>query len=123
MTTTRIFKSSDYFQPTDDEPIRSVVTESKDATVVAWFIKPNQEISPHIHPYGQDTWTILSGTGKYYLDQTGTTKIIEVGDVIVAPIASVHGVFNHGKYPLVFILVVSPTDAGYEKVFLNGNDG
>jgi quercetin dioxygenase-like cupin family protein len=121
MTTTRIFQSSDFFQPTDGEPIRSVVTESKDATVVAWFIKPKQAILPHIHPHGQDTWTILSGTGKYYLDQSGATKLIQVGDVVVAPKASVHGVFNHGDQPLVFISVVSPAEAGYELVSLNGN--
>ena len=35
MSKTRIFDSSQFFQPTDGEPIRSVITESKDAVVVA----------------------------------------------------------------------------------------
>ncbi|MDM9379361.1 cupin domain-containing protein [Chlorogloeopsis sp. ULAP01] len=113
---TRIFNSSKFLQPTDGEPIRSVVTESKDAVVVAWYIKPGQEIAPHIHPHGQDTWTILSGKGKYYLDQAGTTKPIFAGDVVVAHNGCVHGVFNHDDEPLVFISVVSPADAGYELV-------
>lgn len=114
MSTTRIFNSSDFYQPTDGEPIRSVVTESKDAVVVTWYIKPGQKISPHIHPNGQDTWTILTGKGEYYLDHEGTAKAIAVGDVVVAPMGCVHGVFNNGDEPLVFISVVSPADAGYQ---------
>lgn len=116
MSTTRIFNSSKFLQPTDGEPIRSVVTESQDAVVVAWYIKPGQEISPHIHPHGQDTWTILSGKGEYFLDRSRTTKPIVAGDVVVAHIGCVHGVFNNGDEPLVFISVVSPADAGYEQV-------
>jgi quercetin dioxygenase-like cupin family protein len=114
----RIFKSSHFFQPTDEEPIRSVITESEDAVVVAWYINPGQEISAHLHPTGQDTWTILTGKGEYYLDQTGTTKSIMAGDVVVAHTGCVHGVFNNGDEPLVFISVVSPAEAGYQLVSL-----
>jgi quercetin dioxygenase-like cupin family protein len=116
MSTNRIFNSSKFLQPTDGEPIRSVVTESKDAVVVAWYIKPGQEIAAHIHPNGQDTWTILTGKGEYYLDRAGTKKAIVAGDVVVAHTGSVHGVFNNGNEPLVFISVVSPADAGYQLV-------
>lgn len=118
MSPTRIFNSSKFFQPTDEEPIRSVITESKDAVVVAWYIKPGQEVSPHIHPNGQDTWTILAGGGKYYLDGTGTMRAIAAGDVVIAPSGCVHGVFNDGDEPLVFISVVSPGDAGYQPTTL-----
>ena len=118
MSTTRIFNSSKFLQPTDGEPIRSVVTESKDAVVVAWCIKPGQEIPAHIHPHGQDSWTVLIGGGEYYLDKAGTTKPIVAGDVVVAHSGCVHGVFNNGDELLVFISVVSPADAGYEVVLL-----
>lgn len=120
MSTTRIFNSAQFFQPTDGEPIRSVVTESKDSVVVAWYIKPGQKILPHIHPHGQDTWTILSGVGEYYLDAAGTTKLIVTGDIVVAPTGCVHGVFNSGNEPLVFISVVSPAEAGYQLIELEG---
>jgi quercetin dioxygenase-like cupin family protein len=116
MSTIRIFKSAQFLQPVDGEPVRSVVTESQDAVVVAWYIKPGQEISAHLHPNGQDTWTILSGKGEYYLDQVGTTKPIVAGDVVIAHTGCVHGVFNNGDEPLVFISVVSPADAGYQLV-------
>lgn len=121
MSIPRIFNSSDFFQPTNGEPIRSIITESKDAVVVVWYIKPSQTIPAHIHPNGQDTWTVLAGEGEYYLDQAGKTKPIVAGDVVVAPIGSVHGVLNSGNEPLVFISVVSPADAGYQPVLLKGS--
>ncbi len=116
MSTPRIFDLSQFFQPSEGEPIRSVVTESQDAVIVAWYIQPEQEIPAHVHPNGQDTWTILTGKGEYYLDQAGTTTLIAAGDVVVAHAGCVHGVFNHGTEPLVFISVVSPATAGYQLV-------
>ncbi|ELS30523.1 MULTISPECIES: cupin domain-containing protein [Pseudanabaena] len=116
MSHQRIFQSSEFFQPTDREPIRSVITESPEAVIVAWYIQPNQEISPHIHPNGQDTWTILQGKGEYYLDPAGNTKAIFAGDVVVAYPNCVHGVFNNSNEPLIFISVVAPANAGYQLV-------
>jgi quercetin dioxygenase-like cupin family protein len=116
MDTSRIFSSSEFFQPTDGAPIRSVITESPESTIVAWYIQPQQEIPAHIHPHGQDTWTVLAGQGEYYVDQAGTTKSIVTGDVVIAPTGSVHGVFNHSDEPLIFISVVSPSTAGYQLV-------
>lgn len=116
MNAPRIFNSSDFFQPADGEPVRSVITESNDAVIVAWYIKPGQEIRAHVHPHGQDAWTILSGTGEYYLDSDRTTRTIKPGDVLVAHTGEVHGVLNNGALPLKFVSVVSPPDAGYQLV-------
>lgn len=33
-------------------------------------------IVPHVHPQGTDTWTILAGTGRYFLDSAGNTQEI-----------------------------------------------
>lgn len=122
MSESRIFDSSQFFQETDGEPIRSVVTESADAVVVAWYIKPDQKIHPHLHPHGQDTWTIISGKGEYYLDKTGTTQPITAGDIAIAHAGSVHGVFNNSNEPLVFISVVCPATAGYQLVDIEGTN-
>ena len=116
MSTTRSFDSAQFFQPSDEEPVRSVVTETKEAAVVAWYVKPGQTIPAHRHPHGQDTWTILSGAGDYYLDQAGTTMPIAAGTIVIAPIGCVHGVVNHGDVPLTFISVVAPAAAGYQLV-------
>jgi quercetin dioxygenase-like cupin family protein len=115
MSQMRIFNSTNFFQPTDaGEPIRSVITESPDAVIVAWYIQPGQKIAAHIHPHGQDTWTILSGQGEYFLDPMGNTQPIAAGDVVIAPIGALHGVVNPGPEPLQFISVVSPATAGYQ---------
>jgi quercetin dioxygenase-like cupin family protein len=116
MNTNRIFHSSKFFQPSEGEPIRSVITESPNAVIVAWYIQPGQEIAAHIHPQGQDTWNILSGRGDYYLDHTGNKQSIKMGDVVIASPGDVHGVFNSGNESLVFISVVSPLNAGYQLI-------
>ncbi|MGF1604657.1 MAG: cupin domain-containing protein [Thermosynechococcaceae cyanobacterium] len=114
MSSPRVFPSSAFLMPTDDEPIRSVVTESAHAVVVAWYIQAGQQVLPHIHPQGQDTWTILQGQGQYYLDPSGTQQPIVAGDIVVAPMGCTHGVLNDDDQPLIFISVVTPADAGYQ---------
>ena len=84
--------------------------------MVAWHVNPGQRIAAHIHPQGQDTWTVLSGSGQYQLEQDGSTQTIFQGSVVVAPVGCVHGVYNNTSEPLVFISVVSPAEAGYELV-------
>ena len=117
MTQQRIFSAAQYFQPTAiGEPIRSVVTQTADAAVVAWCVSPGQSLSAHVHPNGQDTWTVVSGSGIYVMDNTGSpasTRRITAGDIAVAPTGSVHGVTNDGSEPLHIIAVVSPAEAGF----------
>ncbi len=69
----RTFHVADHLQPHDGEPIRSVVHETADAAIIAWTVKPGQRISPHVHPSGQDSWTILAGEGDYQVDASGAT--------------------------------------------------
>lgn len=114
MNPTRIFPSAEFMQPSDGDPIRSVVVETPDSVVVAWHVKPGQRIAAHVHPAGQDTWTILSGQGEYQVEASGTSRPIKAGDVAVAYTGAVHGVYNNGTEPLRFISVVSPASAGYE---------
>jgi quercetin dioxygenase-like cupin family protein len=116
MSSNRIFHSSEFIQPSCGEPIRSVVTETAEAVVVAWHVKQGQRIAAHIHPSGQDTWTILSGSGEYQIEASGSSHLISAGDVVVAQAGCVHGVSNNGVEPLTFISVVSPANAGYELV-------
>jgi quercetin dioxygenase-like cupin family protein len=114
MSERRIFDSSEFLKPSTGEPIRSVVTESADAVVVAWHVAPGQSIAPHVHPAGQDVWTILSGKGRYIASVSGETRAVAAGDVAVATRGQVHGVINDGAEVLTFISVVAPIGAGYE---------
>ena len=118
MSPERLFKIADFLHPADGEPIRSVITESADSAVVAWYVKPGQDISAHVHPDGQDTWIILSGTGEYSISAKGESIAIAKGDVLVAHRREVHGVLNTGPEPLVFVSVVSPAASGFEPVSL-----
>jgi len=112
----RVFQSSDFLRPSDEEPIRSVIDQTNDAVVIAWCVKPQQRLHPHIHPNGQDTWIIQAGEGQYLMDQAGTTRLIKVGDVVVARAGQVHGVLSTGPEPLVFVSIVSPANAGFEPI-------
>lgn len=113
MSHQRVYKSSDYMQVSDGEPIRSVVVESEHSVIVAWHVEPGQTIAPHTHPEGQDTWTILSGHGQYQIDEDGNTVAVVPGDVVVARKGQVHGVLCTSSEPLRFISVVAPFEAGY----------
>lgn len=110
----RLFHADDHMQPSEGEPIRSVVASSVHSVIVAWHVAPGQEIAAHTHPHGQDTWTVLSGTGLYQVDAGGSTMAIVPGDVVVAEQGQVHGVRCVGSQPLRFISVVAPAEAGYE---------
>ncbi len=116
MTDQRLFKITDFEQPAQGEPVRSVVAQSDEATVVVWHVLPRQRIQAHTHPGGQDTWTIISGSGDYQLNESAETVAITAGDIVVAPTMAVHGVLNSGSQPLVFVSVVCPGNAGYAPV-------
>ena len=110
----RIYPVAAHLQPSDNEPVRSVVTETSDAVVVAWTVKPGQRIHPHVHPAGQDTWTVLQGVGQYQVDASGSTLLLQAGDIAVAPTGALHGLVNTGTEDFVFVSVVCPASAGYE---------
>ena len=136
----RFFRVEQHLQPNvDAAPIRSVVTLSPEAAVVAWTVAPGQRLPTHRHPRGQDTcakhlcsrsstlltekrvpfsgrWTVLQGVGEYVVDAEGTTRTIQTGDIVVARTGDVHGVLNTGDVPLVFVSLVTPSDAGHERL-------
>ncbi len=109
----RLYTISDFMKVSDLEPIRTVITESSDAVIVAWHLEPGQNIPLHTHPYGQDSWTVIKGRGDYFLDANGSIQKIKTGDVVVARKGEPHGAINSGVEPLEFISVVSPGNAGY----------
>jgi quercetin dioxygenase-like cupin family protein len=113
MNSQRVYKSSEHMQPSDGDPVRSVVLESEHSVIVAWHVAPGQRIAAHTHPDGQDTWTILSGHGQYQTDEQGGFVNVVAGDVVVARQGEVHGVVCTSPEPLRFISVVAPLEAGY----------
>ena len=109
----RLFQIAQFVQPSDGEPVRSVVQESAEAVVVVWYVRPGQEIAAHVHPHGQDTWTVLSGCADYYQGD-GVATALKVGEIAIAHPGQVHGAINRDAHePFVFVSVVAPGAAGY----------
>lgn len=111
----RIFAVADFIQPSPDLPIRSVLLETPDSVIVVWHAKPGQEIAAHVHPAGQDSWVVLTGSAEYY-QGAGVRRPLAKGQVAVARPGEVHGAINTGAEDFVFVSVVSSNTAGYAAV-------
>lgn len=111
-TESRIFSVDEYVRPSNGEPIRSVVLETNDSVVVVWHAYPRQEIAAHVHPHGQDTWTVISCEAKYY-QGNGVEIHLKAGDIAIAKPGQVHGAVNSGPGPFIFVSVVAPGSAGF----------
>ncbi|MBI5598994.1 MAG: cupin domain-containing protein [Deltaproteobacteria bacterium] len=108
----RIFSIAEFIRPSDGEPIRSVVLTTEESAVVVWHVRPGQEIAAHVHPGGQDTWTVISGMAEYY-QGGGVVTRLKAGEIAVARPGQVHGVRNSGPEPFIFVSVVASGNAGY----------
>ncbi|MBI5193714.1 MAG: cupin domain-containing protein [Nitrospirae bacterium] len=109
----RIFSIAEFTRPSIDKPIRSVIQETEESLVIVWHVGPGQEISAHVHPHGQDIWTVISGTAEYY-QGVGLSAHLKSGEIAIAEPGQVHGAMNTGSEPFIFISVVAPKNAGYE---------
>lgn len=108
----RIFSLAEFIRPSEGEPVRSVVQTTEESAVIVWHLRPGQEIAAHVHPRGQDTWTVISGTAGYY-QGSGIVSQLKAGDIAIAKQGQVHGVINSGTEPFVFVSVVAPGNPGY----------
>jgi quercetin dioxygenase-like cupin family protein len=89
------------------------VLETEDSAIVVWHAHPGQEISAHVHPHGQDTWTVVSGSADYY-QGGGVVAKLRAGDIAVAKPGQVHGALNTDpREPFIFVSVVAPGIAGF----------
>jgi quercetin dioxygenase-like cupin family protein len=108
----RIFPIAKFIRPSDAEPIRSPVLATEESAVIVWHLSPGQAIAAHVHPNGQDTWTVISGAAEYY-EGGGVAASLKAGDIVVAKPGQVHGARNSGSESFIFVSVVAPGNAGY----------
>lgn len=88
---------------------KATVTElciTEHGSIAVWGVRPGQEVTPHSHPDGQDTWVMLQGELTYYLG-SGERRTIRAGDVDVADCNQVHGAINEGTEDAVFVSIYS----------------
>ncbi|MEA5011228.1 MAG: cupin domain-containing protein [Angelakisella sp.] len=81
--------------------------ENERTNGVVWYVPTGKEVPRHYHPDTDDTWIILSGSGKYYL-KNGAEKEINGGMVISAAKGEVHGAICTGAEPLIFVAISAP---------------
>jgi len=108
----RIFPVAEFIRPSEGQPVRSVVLETEESVINVWHVSPGQEIAAHVHPNGQDTWMVISGTAGYYMGG-GVVTHLKAGEIAVAKPGQVHGAINSGSEPFVFVSVVASGNAGY----------
>jgi len=67
-----------------------------------YYFHPGQVLAYHQHPHSDQVFFIISGTGKFYLDD-GTEKIFDVspGTIVLAPKGVWHQLINTGNEPLI----------------------
>ena len=96
---------------------RAKVTEviaTDNSGIAVWAVQPGQEVAPHIHPGGQDTWVMLKGTLTYYLGN-GQRQTISAGECAIADQSQIHGAMNDGTEDAVFVSIYSNPKIGYTK--------
>jgi len=84
-----------------------VIFSSQIHEIHLWRVTPGEWIYPHTHPYNDDIWYIIQGSGEYYL-AAKEKKTVAPGDIAVATPGEVHGLFNSGSEDLIVYSVLSP---------------
>ena len=84
-----------------------VIFQSEIHEIHLWRVAPGEWIYPHIHPYNDDIWYVIQGTGEYYISAK-ETKTIASGEIAFATPGDVHGMFNSGSEDIVVYSLLSP---------------
>lgn len=102
----RIFDVEKSVRFSDEKAIVTEIVITKHSSIAVWGVRPGQQVHPHTHPDGQDTWIVIRGELTYYLGN-GEKKTISAGQIDVAEPLQVHGAINEGKENAVFVSIYS----------------
>lgn len=67
------------------------------------IVTPGEKLSLHLHHHRAEHWTVVSGAARVVID--GQKQLLQEGDAVYIPAATVHRVENPGSIPLVLIEV------------------
>lgn len=109
----RVYSVKDLAEFSKEKATVKQLALTENSVVFVWGVLPGQEVGPHIHPRGQDTWVMIQGELTYYLGN-GETETIRAGDLDIAPKNAVHGAVNQGTENAIFLSIYSSPDIGYE---------
>jgi quercetin dioxygenase-like cupin family protein len=77
-------------------------------TVTRATLEPGATSDRHTHP-GEQTWIVEQGSALVLLVGNQNMQI-RTGDVVRTPPGEVHGVFNDGTVPLVYLSITTPPE-------------
>jgi quercetin dioxygenase-like cupin family protein len=76
-------------------------------TVTRVTIPPGATSPRHMHENSEQVWVAISGYGTLLLAENQEASLRE-GDVLLLAPGEVHGFFNNGQQPFVYISVTNP---------------
>ena len=85
---------------------RPGLTEADGLLLVRVLMPPHRAHQFHRHPAMEELIYIISGTAEQWVDRDKRT--LRAGDVAHIPRDVVHGTYNAGDGPLVFLAILSP---------------
>lgn len=74
---------------------------------------PQAYAEVHMHEESEECFYFVSGTGAFELD--GERHVIGPNTVVFVPPKTLHGIFNTGYEPLVFIVTSSPPEPAFHE--------
>lgn len=78
-----------------------VIDAGKNNMTVKVIIAPGHRMSYHSHDFRDETWTILSGTGKTVID--GMEQVVRPGDVVTMAAGCKHTIIADDEEPLTVL--------------------
>lgn len=88
---------------------RPGLTEARELLLVRVRMPPGRAHQFHRHPAMEEIIYVISGTAEQWVGRERRT--LGAGDTAHIPRDVVHGTYNAGSDPLVFLAILSPADA------------
>lgn len=79
----------------------TVIDNQENSKTIKIEMKPNAEMSYHLHSYRSEIWNIISGTGKVCIN--GESKTVKAGDVVQIPVDTRHSIKANEKMEIIEI--------------------
>lgn len=88
---------------------RPGLTDAEELLLVRVRMPPGRAHQFHRHPAMEEIIYVISGTAEQWVDRE--RRILRAGDSAHIPRGMVHGTYNAGSEPLVFLAMLSPAKA------------
>jgi quercetin dioxygenase-like cupin family protein len=92
------------YQP--DKMAKIALASTPRAQVDLYCLEPDQSQKVHAHEGQDKVYVVLDGRGRFTLD--GAEHALEVGEALVAPAGSQHGVVNDSGKRLLLLVFMAP---------------